>query len=235
MVDDLVVLDGFHAVKHGLRFRAEVLELMALADSDWERLACELAPDVRDEMGRLVREVSPAEFVRLSPQRHPTGIAAVARRPHYAVAPESDAARVAPMVLLENPRRPGNVGAAVRAAAAAGGSGVAVTGELDPWQTAAVRGSTGLHFALPVTRAADLGALAGPIVVMDAEGQSVAEVPVPDNALLVFGTEREGVSDELKRRADLKLALPMRPGVSSLNLATSVAATLYAWRLRRNS
>lgn len=229
---ELVVLDGFHAVKHALRFGAEVTELMVLAGSDWRRLARELAPDVVDGIGQLVRDVSAEEFAQLSPQRHPTGIAGLAKRPRYAMAPEADANRAAPAVLLEDPRRPGNVGAAVRASAAAGASGVVVAGEFDPWQAAAVRGSAGLHFALPVTQVTDLDALAGPLVVMDAAGASVMDAAIPDNALLIFGTEREGVSSELKRRADLKLALPMREGVSSLNLATSVAATLYAWRLR---
>ena len=50
--------------------------------------------------------------------------------------------------------------------------------------------------------------------------------------MLVFGTERAGLSDAMKARADRVVALPMREGVSSLNLATSVAAVLYAWRLR---
>ena len=54
---------------------------------------------------------------------------------------------------------------------------------------------------------------------------------VPADAVLAFGTERDGLSDELKQRADAVLALPMEPGVSSLNLATSVAATLYALKL----
>ena len=38
-------------------------------------------------------------------------------------------------------------------------------------------------------------------------------------AILAFGTERHGLSDELLERADLRLGIPMRPGVSSLNLA----------------
>jgi TrmH family RNA methyltransferase len=49
--------------------------------------------------------------------------------------------------------------------------------------------------------------------------------------VLAFGTEREGLSDALKARADAVVALPMRPGVSSLNLATSVSAALYALAL----
>ena len=49
--------------------------------------------------------------------------------------------------------------------------------------------------------------------------------------MLAFGTERHGLSDELLARADARISIPMRAGVSSLNLATSVAAVLFAWRL----
>jgi tRNA G18 (ribose-2'-O)-methylase SpoU len=48
--------------------------------------------------------------------------------------------------------------------------------------------------------------------------------------LLVFGTEREGLPDEIDSRADLRIAIPMRHGVSSLNLATAVAVILYLAR-----
>ena len=54
---------------------------------------------------------------------------------------------------------------------------------------------------------------------------------LPPRAILAFGTERYGLSDELLDRADLRLAIPMRPGVSSLNLATAVAAVLFSQRL----
>ena len=41
--------------------------------------------------------------------------------------------------------------------------------------------------------------------------------------------ERDGVGAALRARADVVLALPMRPGVSSLNLATATAAALYRY------
>jgi TrmH family RNA methyltransferase len=50
---------------------------------------------------------------------------------------------------------------------------------------------------------------------------------------LAFGSERRGLGPALRARAQVTLALPMRPGASSLNLATAVAAVLYAWRLAR--
>ena len=54
---------------------------------------------------------------------------------------------------------------------------------------------------------------------------------LPERAVLAFGTERYGLSRELMARADAAVSIPMAPGVSSLNLATSVAAVLFAWRL----
>ena len=54
---------------------------------------------------------------------------------------------------------------------------------------------------------------------------------MPPRAILAFGTERYGLSDALLERADARLGIPMREGVSSLNLATSVAAVLFSQRI----
>ena len=71
--------------------------------------------------------------------------------------------------------------------------------------------------------------LTGPVLLLDAGGERLRGLP--DDAALVVGSERSGVGDELRSRADAVVSLPMRPGVSSLNLATAAAAALYAWRL----
>jgi TrmH family RNA methyltransferase len=92
-----------------------------------------------------------------------------------------------------------------------------------------VRGSAGLHYALPVLVLASLSEVRGPVVVLDADGDAWSGLP--DDAVLVVGSERAGVSEESLSRADRVVALPMLPGVSSLNLATAVSAALYAWRL----
>jgi TrmH family RNA methyltransferase len=70
----------------------------------------------------------------------------------------------------------------------------------------------------------------GPLLVLDADGDPLRDVP--DDAVLVVGSERAGIGDDVRARADAVVALPMRAGVSSLNLATAAAAALYAWRLR---
>jgi TrmH family RNA methyltransferase len=138
--------------------------------------------------------------------------------------------RTAPLVVLDDPRHPGNAGAAIRVAAAAGATGVALVGSLDPWHPAVVRGSAGLHYALPVL-SAGVAELTRPVWALDADGSLLGTLP--DDVVLVVGSERAGVSPGLRDRADRVVSLPMTPGVSSLNLATALSAALYAWRLRQ--
>jgi RNA methyltransferase, TrmH family len=214
---ELVRLEGFHALKHARRFGAEVVAEVTADPERLARLAAELAPDLDLES---VVTVPPGA---LGPRPHPTRVLAVARRPPF------DPAGLGPgrVVLLERPRHLGNVGAVVRVAAAAGAAGVLTTGDRDPWDPAALRGSAGLHFALPVGRV-ERPPADRPLVALDPAGERLG--PLPDDAVLAFGSERDGLSSELLARADLRVAIPMRAGVSSLNLATAAAVALYSAR-----
>ena len=223
-----VVLEGFHAVKHALRFGAEVERVVAVDREGVLRMARELAGDLVGEFERRVKAVSRDEVERVAGRVPYTGVVGVARRPAL-----TEVRRDAPVVLLEDPRDGANLGACVRVAAAAGAAGVVTTGTRDPWGADALRGSAGLHFALPVAREGDVVLEGRPLVALDPAGERFDAGPVCDDAVFAFGTERSGLSDALKARADSVLALPMTPGVSSLNLATAVSAVLYAWRLRR--
>lgn len=229
--DELVVLEGFHALKHALRFGA-VVEAAATSDPDGlAALARELAPDVTAAVGELVTPVSREQLRTLAPRLPHTEVLAVARRPAFSATAALAARPDRPVVLLEDPRHLGNVGAVVRVAAAADAAAVLTTGERDPWDPAAVRGAAGLQFALPV---GSVGAAADvaprPLVALDPEGAPLGAEPLPAGAVLAFGTERHGLSAELLARADQRIAIPMRDGVSSLNLATAVAIVLYATR-----
>jgi len=141
--------------------------------------------------------------------------------------------RAAPMIWLEDPAQFGNVGAVVRVAAAAGAAAVLTSGHLDPWDPAALRGSAGLHFALPVLRLTHAPPKSAPLIAIDPDGERLQIDRLPTNAILAFGSERKGLSPSLLDQADQRLSLPMSPKVSSLNLATAVAAVLYAWKLDR--
>ncbi len=223
----LTVVEGFHALKHALRFGAELLEAVAVDAQDLEELAGELAPDLVGELCGVVEEVDAERLAELVPQVPPTGVVAIARRPPVDVAAALADPRPAPLVLLERPRNMGNLGACIRVAAAAGAAGVLTTGESDPWSADAVRGAAGLQFALPVAAVEALPAGDRPLLAVDPEGEDLRAERLPSRAVLAFGTERHGLSAELLERADARVAIPMRAGVSSLNLATSVAVVLF--------
>jgi TrmH family RNA methyltransferase len=195
-----------------------------------ERLAAELAPDLAGSLAQ-VASVDEELLAELAPQAPRTGVVAIARRPAVDATAVLADARPAPIVLLEDPRSMGNMGACVRVAAAADAAAVLTTGHNDPWSPDAVRGAAGLHFALPVAAVGSLPESDRQLVAIDPDGEDLHPRDLPPRAVLAFGTERYGLSPELLERADVRLGIPMRPGVSSLNLATSVAAVLFAQRL----
>ncbi|MGN9755694.1 TrmH family RNA methyltransferase [Streptomyces sp. SD31] len=226
-----VLLDGFHALKHAVRFGAEVPVAVTVDREAALALAEELAPDVRDALDALLIQVPESTYTSLVPRPHPTAVAALALRPPRAAHLEKLAhtPRTAPVVVLDNPRNLGNAGAVIRLAAGFGATGVVTTGTLDPWHPTVVRGGAGLHFATAVERL-DVDELPpGPVFALDPEGDDIRGIKLPDDAVLAFGSERSGLSAELRARADHLVSLPMRPQVSSYNLATSVAMTLYHW------
>lgn len=227
----LAVLEGFHALKHALRFGADVIEAVAIDPQELERLAADLAPDLAGSLVERVTPLDPVVMADLAPQTPRTGVVAIARRPDFDLDAALSAPGEAPVVLLEEPRTMANMGACVRVAAAADSAGVLTTGENDPWHPDALRGAAGLHFALPVGAVAGSPESSRPLVAIDPDGEEIHPRELPPRAILAFGTERYGLSDELLDRADLRLAIPMRPGVSSLNLATAVAAVLFSQRL----
>jgi RNA methyltransferase, TrmH family len=225
----LAVLEGFHPVKHALRFGGRFLEL---ATSDPERLddlCAALAPDVAPLLNAVPRQLLSEEALRSissAPRGEP--VVALALRPAVDVTALLREESTRPVILLEDPANLNNIGAVVRVAAAAGAAGVVTTGMHDPWNAAALRGSAGLHYALPVGRADGLPESRRTLVALHPDGDPLPFDDWPDHAILAFGSERRGLSAGLLRRADRRIALPMRSGVSSLSLATAVAATLYA-------
>lgn len=227
----LAVLEGLHALKHAMRFGAPIVEAYTDSADDLAALVDDLAPDLSARIRDIVTPVDEDLFSEFAAGPLPSRVIAVAERKRWTV---GDAlGGDSPTVFLENPSYPGNVGAVIRVAAAAGASGVLVSGALDPWTPAAIRGAAGLHYAVPVASAGLDEVPRARLVAVDPDGVPFDPRSIPHDAVLAFGTERHGLSAILLDRAAARVALPMRPGVSSLNLATSVAAILYLWRAAR--
>ena len=227
--DGLVRLEGVHAVKHALRFGARLQDATTTDAAAVRQLFAELAPDLPPPG---LREVDEETWRRLVGRTLPSPLVAWCERPRWTLADALD--RPGPAVLLEDPTHLGNLGAVVRVAAARDAACVLTTGRSDPWHPTCVRAAAGLHLALPVLHVGLDDALAAtraagrPLVALDDTGASLlADPPAPD-AVLALGTERRGLSQALRGAADRHAGIPMRAGVSSLNLATAAAVALYA-------
>ena len=226
--DDVVVLEGFHPVKHCLRFGGEPRDLVTDDLASLTALATLQAPDLLDAIVNMTTTISNELMRKLVPRAPASRLLAIADVVRPSLQDLFDAAH-GPVVLLDDPRAANNLGAVIRVSAATGVAAVATIGSIDPWSSAAVRASAGLHYALPVAHLTAIDIPKGSTVIgFDTDGEPMPiGAALPPRAVLAFGNERHGLSNVIMDRADQRWQLPMREGVSSLNLATSVAAVLY--------
>ncbi|MBP9738364.1 RNA methyltransferase [Candidatus Saccharibacteria bacterium] len=227
--DEIAIIEGVQALKHAVRFGAKIDMYITCDITMLSDLLAELADDVKNEILKDVTEVDQETFNKLSPRPHRTSVIALAKRRLYAF---KDIDIDKPIVLLEEPRDLENIGAVIRVAAAADIGAVVITGPLDIWNPAIIRGAAGLHWAIPVMNFSQVPSFmrthkSRPLISLDPTGKDINFTSISSNSILVFGTERHGISEKLLAQSDEIVRLPMKEGVSSLNLATSVAATLY--------
>ncbi|HTG95867.1 MAG TPA: RNA methyltransferase [Burkholderiales bacterium] len=136
-------------------------------------------------------------------------------------------------VFLEGVQDPANVGAILRSAAAFGIARVILDPACaDPWSPRALRAGMGGHFALSILETKDLGAeieaFNGTVAcTVPRGGMALADAPLDREMAWLFGAEGRGLTDEVIRRADLRVSIPMADGTESLNVAATAAICLY--------
>jgi TrmH family RNA methyltransferase len=185
-----------------------------------------------DRVDRVV--VSRGVLEALSPARTPSGVVALAQPPRGNRDPF--AAPLPLVAILDDVQDPGNVGAVARAAEAAGATGLMVCGRsADPFGWKALRGSMGSAFRLPIVRTAtaedavaNARAASVPVAALTArDGGPLYDADFRGPVALLVGGEGTGLRPALVQSADLRITIPMRPPVESLNVAVAAALALY--------
>lgn len=175
-------------------------------------------------------------FSSIADKDNPQGILAVLRRPEQHLSslnPDNFSWGVA----LVAPQDPGNLGAILRSIDAVGASGLLlIDNSVDAYHPAAVRASMGALFWYPVVNtsfaaftcwAGEKGyTIYGTSAHGDADYRTVGRYTRP--AILLMGSEREGLSPEQVEVCHALIRLPMRGRASSLNLAVATGVMLYA-------
>lgn len=226
-----IVLDGAHLLDaYAQRFGLDAAELMLRASSvdkpellRW-REAVEPA---------RVRVLADSLFDAVAPVDAPTGMLAIVPMPQ----PRTSAGNGF-SILLDGIQDPGNLGAILRSAAAAGACDVFISSACaDPWSPRCLRGGMGGHFLLAIHDRQDLLqialALAPRLVAADLGGaQSLFDAPLARDAAFLVGAEGKGIAPALLAHAAQRVRIPMADGIESLNAATAATLLFYEWRRR---
>lgn len=230
----LFLAEGPQAVREALAVPGCVREVFATPHSQ---------PGLQDlaaDAGVAWLVVDERALASLADTVHPQGVVAVCS---FLDRPLSHLLEPAPRLLAvcADVRDPGNAGAVIRCADAAGAVGVVLAGtSVDPYNGKAVRATAGSLFHLALATEPDAGTVVhqlrsaglqvlaadgdGDVDLDDATDRGVLEAPTA----WLFGNEAHGLPDALAALADHRVRIPIHGRAESLNLATAAAVCLYA-------
>ena len=225
--DAEILLDGEHLLEDAI---AAAVPITAVLTRTPEPLIVSRARAAGAEVHAVTADVIAAA----SPVRTPTGVVAIARwRPRSL----TDVLRCATGLVLAliDVQDPGNVGAVIRSADALGAAAVVAAGATaDPAGWRALRAAMGSTFRVPVSQAS-VDALLDEarthrtrvVATSAGDGERLDRARLSGLTVVLLGNEGAGLPDDVVRRADARLQVPMRSGVNSLNVAVTAALILY--------
>jgi len=237
-----ILLDGVHLVMEALSAGLRGLTVAVRSDAGDQ-------PDITPLLNRLttagavILHASAEAIAAASPVRTSSGIVAVAI---FTLTPLGAIFARTPSLLVAaiDVQDPGNVGAIVRSAEAAGASGVVVAGQsADPLGWKAIRGSMGSVFRIPVARATTLDAVLDAarmrglqiVATTPSGGRELFEMDLTQPTLVMVGGEGGGLPPMLVEAADARMRIPMDPPVESLNVAVAAGVILFEARRQRSA
>jgi 23S rRNA (guanosine2251-2'-O)-methyltransferase len=227
---------GRNAVREALRGRRAVLELWTS-----ERAAATLEWLAEGPRARLRKE---RELTEVAGTPDHQGVVAWCEPYPYADAWELASVEQPLVCCLDQVTDPRNLGAVVRSAAGAGATGVVVPAHGASVVTSVVcRASAGAVEHLPVAVVPNLARYLSEVkgdrlwaYAAATDGEvGLWEADLTDGVALVFGAEGKGVRPLVRRTCDATIAIPLAPGVESLNVSVAAAVTLYEARRQREA
>ena len=218
----LFVVEGRRELEHCVEMGLEVKEVYVCR---------EIAKEME---GMNVTEVTKDVYEKMAYRGGTEGVMAVVK---------SEEKRLEDLELRENPlivvvervEKPGNLGAILRSADAAGADAVVVCDPLtDLWNPNLIRSSIGAAFTVPCVACGSEEC----IQFLKARGIQILTAQLQDSELyydtdmrrgtaIVMGTEATGLTDVWRQAADAHIRIPMLGRLDSLNVSVSAAILLY--------
>lgn len=203
-----------------------------------ESLRSDFAGELLDRAGKAgieVMDVGRDVYATLSGKENPQGMGVVIRQ-NFSNLDDVHLKAGDLWVALDRIADPGNLGTIMRTMDACGGKGVFLLDQCtDPYDPTAIRASTGAVFHEQLVRTDTVSfvrwkkttsvPLVGAVAVPGAKDYHSQKYPDP--LILIMGSEREGLTQELTDLCDACVTIPMVGHVDSMNLAEATAITLY--------
>lgn len=231
------LIEGIRIVEEALKRNAPVETLLYSPDLLVSERARGLLQQHTDTE---LLSVSSEVFRSLSDRDTPQGIAAVVR--FSRTTPQEIPLRADLLVIVAwQLQTPGNLGAIIRTADAAGAHAVLIVEpSVDLYDPETVRATMGSLYALPVVSLHDTADWpawlnyvreAGiPLQVVGTSARAtrlIWDVDCTGPLALLVGSEKDGLSDDARSTASLLARLPMAGSASSLNVSAATAAIVF--------
>ena len=223
--DGRTYVEGPKLVAEALR-AGVVVSVLCVADAS--PTAAAVAADA-EAQGVPVRRSTATVFASVADTETPQGVLAVITAPDPPPGPGP-----ALLLVLDGVQDPGNVGAMVRSAAAAGATGViCAPGTADPYSPKAMRAGAGGQFRLPIRKLAepaDLPSFAAGVDFYAASAdadRAYHNVDWTGPCGLIVGAESAGVSPAWRAASRAVVNVPMQSEIESLNAAAAAAVILF--------
>ena len=224
------LIEGPHLVEMALNAGVQIKEVFATEEfmntKEHQSMLKKITASVFQVTEQLLKKITDTET--------PQGIVAFAVYEPVTLATLS--LKATPfLIVLDAIQDPGNLGTIIRTADAAGADAVILLpGSCDAFAPKVIRATAGSLFNLPLIYAEQhtlvdwLCKEKIQLAVTTADtGKIVFEADLAGGIAIAFGNEAHGISDHLRKAADLFLNIPILGKAESLNVATSAAICLY--------
>lgn len=224
-------------MREALTLDGVVVEVFATADATGRH------PDLAATAGDRWTVADDDVIASIADAVHPQGV--VARCRSIVAGLDALPDTVSYVVVCADVRDPGNAGAVIRCADAAGADAVILTGDsVDPLNPKAVRATAGSLFHLPIVVHRDtaealdwLRSTGFQVLAADGQGDVGlydAPLDLTGPTAWLMGNEAWGLPEQVRALADHVVAVPIYGRAESLNLATAAAVCLYAGAAARH-
>lgn len=184
-------------------------------------------------------EVTESVMKKMSTTENPPDVIAIAHQYNYTL--ENIMEDENPLILvLEYIKDPGNLGTIIRTAKAGGVSGIILTDEtVDIYNPKTVRSSSGNLWKMPIITIKDKYKIKSCLlkykpfqflatsVIENKKADLYFDIDYNNSTVIFFGSESQGLSQELIEQTDRLITVPMNKEVESLNLSISVGVIVY--------